>query len=138
MEKNMTQAELDEMSLREEIRRRLEDAMARRGIKTQKDAAEELGVTPARLNIYMKKKATPSAFFLMTACRRWNLKIEFDGIEFIPKKIPDNQRLRKGTQQQQLPLFSALKELDNQNLGVRIEKKALDRLELNVEIRFAS
>ncbi len=132
----MPHVEPREMDFREEIRRKLEYAMGRQGLKTQKQAAEQLGVSPARFNLYLKKKATPSAFFLMTACKLWRLNIEFDGIEFKSKKLSDKQKASRSSPEQ-LPLFSALRELENQNLGVRIEKKALDRLALSVEIRFA-
>jgi len=133
----MPSAEQREMQLRDEIKRKLELGMARQGFRTQKDAAEDLGVEPATLNVYLKKKATPSAFFLLSVCKAWSLKIEFEGAEFGARKVPEK---RKGTESgpEQLPLFSVLKELENHDLDVTIGKRSLDRLQLNVQIRFAS
>ncbi|HTU33072.1 MAG TPA: helix-turn-helix transcriptional regulator [Candidatus Acidoferrum sp.] len=132
----MPSANTTEGDLREEIRKKLEDAIRQRFV-TQRDAADDLGIDLARLNSYLKKKATPSAFFLLKACKAWNLKIEFEGTEFYARRLPEKRKAAKSTPEQ-LPLFSVLKELENRNLDVTIGKKSLDRLELNVQIRFAS
>lgn len=133
----MSSVESLEMQLRDEIKEKLELGMARGGFKTQREAAANLRMEPATLNVYLMKKATPSAFFLLTVCKAWNLRIEFDGIEFGAKKISAKQKATRKTPEQ-LPLFSVLKELENHDLDVTIGKKSLDRLELNVQIRFAS
>jgi transcriptional regulator with XRE-family HTH domain len=133
----MSAANALEMDLREEIKKKLEDGIIRQRFKTQKDAAEDLGVDAARLNAYLKKKATPSAFFLLTVCKAWHLKIVFDGTEFAARKVPETRKATRDLPEQ-LPLFAVLKELENRNLDVTIGRKSLDRLELNVQIRFAS
>ena len=126
-----------EMQLREEIKQRFEGAMVRHRIKTQKEAAQQIGVNPATFSLYIKKEVTPSAFVLLKACKRWNLRVVHDGVEFTARQLSKKEHSRRKSPEQ-LPLFSALKGLVDDNLGIRINKKGPDRLDLSLEIKFAS
>ena len=133
----MPQAEWLEMQLREEIKRRFDEVLWLRRIK-QKEAARQIGISPSRFSLYMKKRVTPSAFVLLKACKKWNLRIQHDGVEFRAKNPPKKQKsTRQMPEQLSLPLVSALKELGDESLDIRINKKGPDRLELSLEIKFA-
>ncbi len=124
-----------EMQLREEIKRRFEEAMSRYRIN-QKEAAKQIGISPQRFNLYMAKEATPSAFVFLNACKRWNLRVVHKNVEFGAKKLSKKQQSRR-ERPEQLLLFSVLKELGDDSLGIRINKKGPDRLDLSLEIKFA-
>jgi len=132
----MSEAEGLEMRLREEIKRLFEEAMSRYGIK-QNEAAKQIGITPQQFGNYLAKGATPSAFVFLTACKIWNLKVIHENVEFGVKKLSNKQRSRLPSPDQLL-LFSALKELGDDSLGIRINKKGPDRLDLSLEIKFVA
>ena len=131
----MAQVEESEMQLREEIKLRFKEAMFRHRIN-QSQAAKQIGITRAAVSRYMATSATPSAFVFLKACKRWNLRVVHDGVEFGARNLSKKQQSRRESPEQ-LPLFSALKELGDDSLGIRINKKGPDRLDLSLEIKFA-
>ncbi len=135
----MSQAVGLEMEFRGQIKRLFEEAMVNRRIN-QREAAKEIGISPQRFSHYMAKEATPSAFVLLKACKKWNLRFVHEGVEFGAKNLSKKQQLRRDSPEQ-LPLFSALRELGDESLDIRINKKENkkepDRLHLSLEIRFA-
>ena len=131
----MSNVEGLEMQLREELKRRFERAMLRHQIN-QGEAAEQIGVTAQAFSLYMARKVTPSAFVFLKACKRWNLRVVFEGEEFGARKLSKKQKARRESPEQLL-LFSALKELGDDNLGIKINRIASDRLDLSLEINFA-
>jgi transcriptional regulator with XRE-family HTH domain len=124
-----------EMDFREHISRLFEGARINQRI-SQKEAAKQIGISPQRFNLYLAKQATPSAFVFLKACKRWNLKVVHEGVEFSARKLSKKQQSRLQSPEQ-LPLFSVLKELGDDSLDVRINKKGPDRLDLSLEIKFA-
>ena len=82
MARRKTPPSVLEMELRNEVRTKFLDAMARHNISTQAQAAADIGITKATFGLYVNRKATPSAFILLKACAKWGLSIRYGGIHF--------------------------------------------------------
>lgn len=125
-----------EMELRNEVRTKFLDAMVRHNIRTQAQAAADIGITKATFGLYVNRKSTPSAFILLKACAKWGLSIRYGGIIFSTADFAQTGRESKIPEQQ--TLFGALHKLNSNDVDISFGRKRPSALELKVKIKFGT
>jgi hypothetical protein len=120
-----------------ECARKLREAVV--GKMRKKAAAAVLGVSRQMLDVYLKAEATPGPDVLLRAMKAWRFTLKYRGREITSSQLarPPAGETPSTPEQLLLPLREAIEALNEGDLGVRIVRKAPDRIELQVSIKFA-
>ena|ERR1039458_8639383 len=101
----------------------------------QSQAARQLGISRQALSLYLGRKATPNSSILSRAFAIWpELSLDVEGIKLNSDSFKSAQPERSSPLQ--MLLFDAISEVDNQQLDVRVLKKGVHSIELQVSIDF--
>ena len=117
-----------------------QDQLARRKGKryTRIDAARDLNVSRSSLQFYLAGTHTPSSDVLRRAMELWDIELTYRGhrLTVLDLHMPDKKGTALPPQPVQLLLWESIKELTNEALSIRVEKKGPQSITLQVEIGF--
>jgi transcriptional regulator with XRE-family HTH domain len=108
------------------------------GKMSKKTAAATLGVSRQMLEVYLNGEAMPGSDVIMRAMKAWGIPFRFRGRQISVSQLSKPTAVAASAPEQlSLPLEDAIRHLGPEDLGVSISKKGMDRVELQVSIKFA-
>ena len=124
--------------LREGLRTQDEKARKNGQRYTRIDAARDLDVSRASLQFYLAGAHMPSSDVLRRAMELWGIELTYRGRRLTVLDLESPIRANKPVSAQpiQLLLWDSIKELENDALSVKVEKKGPQSITLQVEIGF--
>jgi transcriptional regulator with XRE-family HTH domain len=125
-----------ETAFRRDIAAKLRDYI-QRNVKSQAQAARELGISRQRLQKYLQREMTPRSDFLCDVAQKWNLEFIYRGRPFAAGAFKTVPRAKVGSEWQ-LSLFDKPQVLRNDEWEVRVHRKSPKSLDLSIEIRLVS
>lgn len=124
--------------LREGLLRR--DQLARKEGKryTRGDAAKDLNVSRSSLQFYLAGNHMPSSDVLRRAMELWGIELTYRDrkLTVLDLQSPIGEEISAISKPVQLLLWDSIKELGDDALSVKVEKKSPQSITLQVEIGF--
>ena len=104
-------------------------------------AARDLHVSRQMLYQYLAGESLPKNAILQRACEAWNLKLNYHDFIVSTHSFPrpSSGRVEEPAEiQLDLDIQQAIDRLRDQDLGVKILRKANGRVELQIELKFSN